>query len=108
MKIQGRKNPMVTSLGPLSLPAAAEAAPSVEQTTPAVGDSVDLSATQQLRSLNQALQSIPEVRIEKVEGLRGAIEEGNYYVESDKLARKVVDEVLTEALIEESQSRQAH
>ena len=48
------------------------------------------------RALGQAAQSIPDVRMDKVEGLRGAIDNGSYFVESDKLAHKVVDEILAD------------
>ncbi|MCE5231075.1 flagellar biosynthesis anti-sigma factor FlgM [bacterium] len=102
MKIQGRKQ--ITPLGvtgPLSGPSFRE----VEETPEAqASDQVDLSSTQQLRRLNEAAQALPEVRMEKVEGLRGQIEDGNYYVESEKLARKVVDEALNEMLFSTRQS----
>jgi anti-sigma28 factor (negative regulator of flagellin synthesis) len=41
---------------------------------------------------------MPGVRVEKVEVLRDAVEEGSYYVESDKLARRVVNEHLQDAV----------
>jgi anti-sigma28 factor (negative regulator of flagellin synthesis) len=41
----------------------------------------------------------------KVSDLKGAIEEGSYYVESHKLAKKVVDEILSEALLKETQDK---
>jgi len=99
MKIQGRKSPQISSLGPISMPAPAAGTPAAEPTPPA-DDQVELASAQQLRTLNQAVQALPSVRTEKVEVLRGAIEEGSYFVESDKLARKVVDEVLSEALMQ--------
>jgi len=99
MKIQGRKSTQISSLGPMNMPAPAAGAPAAEPTA-SVDDSVELASAQQLRTLQQAVQAMPSVRTEKVEVLRGAIEEGSYFVESDKLARKVVDEVLTEALLQ--------
>ncbi|MEN6626584.1 MAG: flagellar biosynthesis anti-sigma factor FlgM [Candidatus Sumerlaeia bacterium] len=96
MKIQGRKQ--ISPLGPTG-PLTGPSFHEVENVQePAADDQVDLSSTQQLRRLNAAVQELPEVRMEKVEGLRGQIEEGNYYVETEKLARKVVDEALNEML----------
>lgn len=98
MKIQGRKQP-IGAMGPISLPAAAEPAASPESAMPTPGDQVDLDSTGLIRKLAQAAQALPSVRTEKVEELRDAIEDGSYHVESEKLARKVVDDVLTEALM---------
>lgn len=100
MKIEGRKSQQFGSIGPISVPVAAELAPVEEATPPAAGDSVDITAAHQLHKLQEAVQAMPAVRMEKVEGLRGAIEDGSYYVESEKLARKVVDDTLTEALLQ--------
>ncbi len=97
MKIQGRKQiTPLGSAGPLAGPSFREV--DEPQAAPA-SDQVDLSSTQELRRLNAAAQALPEVRMEKVEGLREQIEDGNYYVESDKLARKVVDEALNDMLL---------
>ncbi|HOE96937.1 MAG TPA: flagellar biosynthesis anti-sigma factor FlgM [Candidatus Sumerlaeota bacterium] len=97
MKIQGRKSNPVSPLGPFAGPPQVdEASPTA---SPAAGDSVELSSTRELQRLNQMAQAVPTVRLEKVEGLRDAIEEGSYYVESEKLARRVVDEALTQAIL---------
>lgn len=98
MKIQGRKSQRIGAVGPVGLPLPAEGASGAEEAPPA-GDRVEIAATQ-LRKLNEAVQAMPCVRLEKVEGLRDAVDEGSYHVESEKLARKVVDEVLTEALLQ--------
>jgi negative regulator of flagellin synthesis FlgM len=99
MKINGRKSQQVGPMGPLQPPV--QAGEIGEAASPESNDSVDLSSTRELNQLNRAVQSMPSVRTKKVEGLRDAIDEGEYYVESDKLARKVVHDVLTEALINE-------
>lgn len=103
MKIQGRKSQQMSALGPINIPAHAEPAPASEPVT--VADRVDLTSTQQLRKLREAVQSMPSMRTERVEDLKGAIEEGSYYVESQKLAKKVVDDVLAEALLKEMQDK---
>ena len=97
MKIHGRKTHQMGAIGPMGAPASVEETPEA-QAPVSVGDQVDLSSTQQLRQLACAVQAMPTVRVDKVEGLRSAIEEGNYYVESEKLARKVVDEAIQEAI----------
>ena len=104
MKIQGRKSQQMGSLGPISIPVQAEPAGASEPVNVAT-DIVDLSSTQQLRKLRETVEAMPAVRAEKVEGLKGAIEGGNYHIESDKLAKKVVDEVLAEALLKEKQAK---
>jgi flagellar biosynthesis anti-sigma factor FlgM len=104
MKIQGRKTPQMSSLGPINIPAHPEPASASEPVT--VSDQVDLTSTQQLRKLRAAVDTMPAVRTERVEDLKDAIEEGSYYVESQKLAKKVVDDVLAEALLKETQNKQ--
>ncbi len=70
-----------------------------------VSDQVDISSTQKLRQLHQAAMSVPEVRLEKVVELRGQIDDGSYHVETEKLARKVVDEALADLLQSKRQAR---
>jgi len=101
MKIQGRKNQPIGAVGPLGLPTP-PAAPAEAEAPAPVADQVDLGSTAQVRRLQQALETLPAVRAEKVEGLRGQIDQGSYYVESDKLARKVVDEMLADVLLSDS------
>lgn len=105
MKIQGRKNTPMGPLGPISVPVTQEAMAPAEVGAAELGDRVDLGSTQELKQLHAAVQAMPSVRTGRVADLRGAIEEGSYHVESDKLARKVVDEVLSEALLQQARSR---
>ena len=104
MKIQGRKNQPLGAFGPIGMPASPEASPPPDEAA-SVSDQVDLTSTQQLRKYNEVASAMPSVRIEKVAGLKGAIEEGSYYVETEKLARKVVDDALSEALLEQTPNR---
>ena len=53
-------------------------------------------------NLGETLKAMPSVRTEKVEELRQSIDEGEYYVESDKLAKKVVDEALSDIVVNKS------
>ena len=104
MKIQGRKSQPAGPMGPFGMPSVSEPA----STEPVIaGDSVELASATQVQQLNQMVQAMPTVRAEKVEGLRDAIEEGSYHVESDKLAKKVVDDVLSEALLAQRSVKEA-
>lgn len=101
MKINGRKNAgQIGPLGPISVPNAAEEAGSAD--APAAGDQVNLSNTQELKQLNAAVKAMPSVRTEKVSDIKEQVDDGSYYVESEKLARRVVDEVLSEELLKKS------
>ena len=44
------------------------------------------------------VEKLPDVREEKVDDLRDAVERGDYHVESEKIAKRVVDEALKEAV----------
>lgn len=99
MKISGRnKTQQLGPMGPMGAPAPAESNSAAEE-TPRAGDSVSLSNTADLRKLQEAAHALPSVRTGVVESLRDQIEEGSYHVESDKLARKVVNDVLGESLL---------
>lgn len=44
------------------------------------------------------VEKLPDVREEKVDDLRDSVEKGDYHVESEKIAKRVVDEALKEAV----------
>ena len=55
-------------------------------------DKVSLTGTAtMLQSLQQQVREAPAVDSEKVEAIRAAIAEGNYPVDSEKLAQKMID-----------------
>jgi negative regulator of flagellin synthesis FlgM len=101
MKISGRKSQSIGPMGPLTGLAQSEEAAEAAQTQEAVTDQVNLASSTEVRKLAQTAEALPTMRMEKVEGLRGQIDDGSYYVESEKLARKVVDEALQDILAEE-------
>ena len=105
MKITGRKSQPLGPMSPMSGPVNQESA-EVAEVPAASGDSVSLASTTQIRILAQAAAALPSVRTEKVVELRGKVDDGSYYVESDKLARKVVDEAIQDILA--GQGRAAH
>lgn len=55
------------------------------------------ASVRQINQLKATIAGLPDIRVEKVEDLREAVEDGTYYVESEKIAKRVVDEALQEA-----------
>jgi negative regulator of flagellin synthesis FlgM len=87
-------------MSPLTGPSQTEADNTAQSPEP-VSDQVELASSTEIRKLAVAAQALPAVRMEKVEGLREQIDDGSYHVESEKLARKVVDEALSDILAQE-------
>jgi flagellar biosynthesis anti-sigma factor FlgM len=58
-------------------------------------DKVDLSVTaKELGDIMSAINRLPDVRAEKVAGIRGRIDSGTYGVDPAEIARKMVDEIV--------------
>lgn len=98
MKIRGNKG---VPAGPFGVPANAGAA-ETEDVTPAetpAQDQIEISSqSRQVQELKAAVAQIPDVRTEKIEGIRDAVDEGSYHVESEVIAKRVVDDALEEAI----------
>jgi negative regulator of flagellin synthesis FlgM len=63
------------------------------------GDNVDISSM--ARQMNRAkglLDSVPDVRTEKVVKLKTDIEHGNYQVDAGKVAEKMIERAVRDAL----------
>jgi flagellar biosynthesis anti-sigma factor FlgM len=57
-------------------------------------DKVDLSGhAKELADIMSAVNRLPEVRTEKVAGIRGQIDSGKYVVDPVEIARKMIDEI---------------
>ncbi len=57
-------------------------------------DQVHLSGkAKELEELKQIIQQMPEIRTDKVEALKKAIQEGSYQVDSLKIAGKMLEEI---------------
>ena len=98
MKIEGRKSSRTGPVGSGAVPVPGQAG-KVEAPAPAADDLVEISSTsREIGELKNALSAVPDVNLQKVESIRGAIEEGSYHVESEKLAKRVVDQALEDAL----------
>ena len=63
--------------------------------TPTVADKVDLSGRAgEIQDIVNVARSLPEVRTEKVAGIRNQIDSGSYVVDPLKVARKMIDEIV--------------
>jgi flagellar biosynthesis anti-sigma factor FlgM len=62
-------------------------------------DSVDISSrAQELNKVKKLLDAVPEIRGEMVVRLKTDIERGNYYIDVGKVAEKMIERALTDAL----------
>jgi negative regulator of flagellin synthesis FlgM len=58
-------------------------------------DKVDLSSqSKEMNKISEALAAAPDVRAEKVEALKKQVESGQYQVNSDAVAEKMIKEFL--------------
>ncbi|MHB1011730.1 MAG: flagellar biosynthesis anti-sigma factor FlgM [Desulfobacteria bacterium] len=94
MKISGQKPPETVDVVRLRKPGEKNrsAQPSGK---PDATDKVDLSGkAKELGDLMSAVNRLPDVRTEKVAGIRGRIDSGNYVVDPVEIARKMIDEIV--------------
>ena len=98
MKISGRK-PSVTPTS--SVGGAARSADTQKEAvaTPLSGaDDVELSSSlKEIDRAKEALAALPDVRVEKVNEIKPRVDDGSYQVESEALAKKMVDASLRES-----------
>src|SRR5262245_56439862 len=59
----------------------------------------NLSSTFELQNIKRSMSTLPSIRADKVALLREAISSGNYYVETSQLAKKLVNDILSDALL---------
>ena len=94
MKINGHKPPESADVVRLQRPGekSGSAQPSGK---PDATDKVDLSVNaKELADLMSAVNRLPDVRTEKVAGIRGQIDSGKYVVDPVQIARKMIDEIV--------------
>lgn len=66
-----------------------------DKTNKEISDRVNLSGkAKEIAELKEALNQLPEIRTDKVESIKKAIEEGTYKVDSYKIAGKIIDEIV--------------
>ncbi len=97
MKVEGRR-PFETPEVNLRAqkPDKQEATPRITENSQPVkkSDLVQISSkAKELGELKQIIQQMPEIRTEKVEALKKAIQEGTYQVDSLKIAGKILEEI---------------
>ncbi|MBI5575322.1 MAG: flagellar biosynthesis anti-sigma factor FlgM [Deltaproteobacteria bacterium] len=93
MKVSGKKPP--GSSGVVRLQKTGTSGPARPAEKPDVADKVDLSGkAREIRELAGIVNSLPEVRTEKVEGIKAKVDSGEYVVDTDKVAEKIIDEIV--------------
>ena len=101
MKISGRK-PLRGSPSPVGGPdrrsqnLQTETASESESLKPFIGVRIS-HASQIVASAGAAIAAMPDVRVDKVNEIRGAVDDGWYTVESEVLAKRMVDEAIRES-----------
>ena len=73
-----------------------ETTPGISENSQRIGksDQVHLSGkAKELEELKQVIHQMPEIRTDKVETLKKAIQEGSYQVDSLKIAGKILEEI---------------
>lgn len=100
MKISGRKNiKQVSPLDGSAEPIKSEKATEPEAAAKDKADNLNLSdASKNLMKLKETVDVMPEVRTERVTEIKTAVDDGQYHVQSEKIAKKLVNESLSESL----------
>lgn len=66
---------------------------------PSEGDRIDISSkARELNRVKKMLESVPEVRSDMVVRLKTDVERGNYHVDAGKVAEKMIERALKNAL----------
>jgi len=94
MKINGHKPPESVDVVRLQKPGEKNESARLSG-KPDSTDKVDLSGNaKELGDIMSAVNRLPEVRTEKVAGIRDRIDSGKYVVDPVEIARKMVDEIV--------------
>lgn len=94
MKINGHKPPESVDIVRLQKPGEKNGSARLSG-KPDSTDKVDLSGNaKELGDIMSAVNRLPDVRTEKVAGIRGRIDSGKYVVDPVEIARKMVDEIV--------------
>ena len=94
MKINGHKPPERVDVVRLRKPGEKNGSARLSG-KPDSTDKVNLSGNaKEFGDIMSAVNRLPEVRTEKVAGIRGRIDSGKYVVDPVEIARKMVDEIV--------------
>ena len=55
------------------------------------------SEAKDIQKIHEAIKNSPDIRVDKVERVKAEIAEGRFHVNSDKLAEKILKDVITDA-----------
>ena len=101
MKNPGRK-PIQPSNPPNSNSETSKPNKNVDESTPPqeVGkDNMDISnIPQNIQNVKDVINGLPKIRIERVGEIKQSVDNGDYHVESEKIAKKMVNESLHESI----------
>ena len=101
MKIRGNKGIPANPLAPA--PASTTHDVEEAQAPGQQGDQIEISSTsRQVSQLKGTVANLPDVRMDRIDGIKDQVEDGTYHVETEKLAKVVVDEALEDALRRET------
>ena len=93
MKISGNKPPEGTDV--VRLPKSGKKGQAQPAGKPPFDDKVELSfGARELGDIVGGVKELPDVRAEKVAGIRDRIESGKYAVDPVKVAKKMIDEIV--------------
>ncbi|MBI5561949.1 MAG: flagellar biosynthesis anti-sigma factor FlgM [Deltaproteobacteria bacterium] len=66
---------------------------------PGNADRVDISAgARELSKARKLIDALPEVRAEKVDGVKGVLQNGTYAIDPDAVAVRIIERAITDAV----------
>lgn len=101
MKIVGSYQKNIRQLKDAEAPAKPDPTKAKSQESESAGrpDKVEISDLSRLAAKAEAVvEQTPDVRMERVEQIKGQVDAGQYKVDAEKVAQKIVDEHLSELL----------
>jgi len=99
MKITDQYNPALRQIKETESSAKAKAAKAKKEGAQAAGDKVELSSlAKDVSKARTQVDKTPDIRASKVEALKEKVSSGEYKVDPDKVAQKMVDEHLSELI----------
>lgn len=99
MKISGRK-PIARTTG-AKAPARAADQPKVDASSKIDSPASEVELSESLQGIESAkdiIAALPNVRVEKVEEIKPRVDDGSYKVQSEVVAKKMVDSSLRESV----------
>ena len=95
MKITDQYDPTIRQLKESGASGKAKASKAKKEGSRAAGDTVELSSrAKDVSKARAEVDRAPDIRTERVESLKEKVNSGEYKVDPDKVAQKIVDEYL--------------